>query len=68
MDGTAFEAFIANSSTVFLVILLDFTNTKTTLLIVLPTHPWDLIHGGPCYSATQAILTQRSVSLMQTRI
>ena len=33
-DGTAFEASIASSSALFIVILFDFTNTKTTLLIV----------------------------------
>ena len=29
-------------------------------------HPRDLFHGGPCYSATQAVLSYQSVSLMQT--
>ena len=37
MDGTAFGTSIANSSAVFIVILFDFTNPKTTLLIVSPT-------------------------------
>ena len=37
MDGTVFEAFFANFLTVFIVILFDFTNPKTTLLIVPPT-------------------------------
>ena len=32
------------------------------------TIQWDLFHGGPRYSATQAILAYQSASLMQTRI
>ena len=64
MDGTAFEVSVANSSAVFIEVLFDFANPKTTLLIV----PWDLFHGGPRYSATQAVLTFQSVSLMQPRI
>ena len=45
MDGTAFEVSVANSSAVFIEVLFDFADPKTTLLIVPPTpsmgpFPW----------------------------
>ena len=59
-------SLVANSSAVFIVILFDFTNSKTILFIVSPTPSTRPFHGGPCYSATQAVLSYQSVPLMQT--
>ena len=68
MDGTAFEASVTNSSAVFVVILSDFTNPKTALLIVSQTpsmgpFPWwaSLYFRSSCSDLS-------SVSLMQAHI
>ena len=68
MDGTAFESSVVNSSAVFIVILFDFTNPKATLLIITLAPSTRPFYGGPCYSATQAVLTYQNVLWIQTRI
>ena len=59
MDGTALQASVSNYFAVFIVILFNFSNPKSTLLINLPAPS---LGPSPRYSATQAVQTNQKVN------
>ena len=67
MDFTAIEAAVGSSSAVFIAIFLISPAQKPLFLLSRQHRPWDLYHGGSCYSTTHAVLNCQSV-LLQTRI